>query len=461
MVNSRFLDGMSADDARAAVIARAEAEGWGEGVTQYRLRDWGVSRQRYWGTPIPIIHCEICGVVPVPKKQLPVILPEDVTFDVPGNPLDRHPTWKHVDCPQCGKPARRETDTLDTFTNSSWYFIRFASAPDDRPFDPAVAAKWLPVGQYIGGVEHAILHLLYARFWTRALQHIGMLDVAEPFAGLFTQGMVTHETYSRPQGEGLPPMWFTPDEVERTGTSATLKDDGLAVEIGRVIKMSKSKKNVIDPDAILGRYGADAVRWFVLSDSPPERDLAWSEAGIDGAWRFVQRVWRLAEDTATAADGAADVKLDRIVHRAIAAVTSDIDKLQFNKAVARLYELVGALERSTAGPSRRAGVITLVQLVGPMAPHLAEEAWALLGQPGLVCDAVWPVANPALLVDDEVTIAVQVNGKLKGDFTAAKGSDKAALEAAALALPNVQRTLDGAVPKKIIVVPDRLVNIVV
>ncbi|WP_017668650.1 leucine--tRNA ligase [Sandarakinorhabdus sp. AAP62] len=460
MVNSRWLDGMSADEARAAVIARAEAEGWGEGVTQYRLRDWGVSRQRYWGTPIPIIHCEICGAVPVPKKQLPVILPEDVTFDVPGNPLDRHPTWKHVDCPQCGKPARRETDTLDTFTNSSWYFIRFASAPDDRPFDPAVAAGWLPVGQYIGGVEHAILHLLYARFWTRALQHIGMLDVAEPFAGLFTQGMVTHETYSRPQGEGLPPIWFSPDEVERTGTEATLKDDGQPVEIGRVIKMSKSKKNVIDPDAILGRYGADAVRWFVLSDSPPERDLAWSEAGIDGAWRFVQRVWRLAEDTATAAGGAADVKLDRSVHRAIAAVTSDIDKLQFNKAVARLYELVGALERSAAGPSRRAGVITLVQLVGPMAPHLAEEAWALLGQDGLVCDAAWPVANPALLVDDEVTIAVQVNGKLKGDFTAAKGSDKTALEAIALALPGVIRTLDGAAPKKIIVVPDRLVNIV-
>lgn len=460
MVNSRWLDGMAADEASAAVIARAQSEGWGTGVTQYRLRDWGVSRQRYWGTPIPIIHCEVCGAVPVPKKQLPITLPDDVTFDVPGNPLDRHPTWKHAACPQCGKPARRETDTLDTFTNSSWYFIRFASAPADRPFDPAVAAKWLPVGQYIGGVEHAILHLLYARFWTRALRHIGLLDVAEPFAGLFTQGMVTHETYSRAQGEGLPPIWFTPEDVERTGTAAILQADGQPVEIGRVIKMSKSKKNVIDPDAILGRYGADAVRWFVLSDSPPERDLAWSEEGIDGAWRFVQRVWRLAEDNEAAADGAADARIDRAVHRATAAMTADIDKLQFNKAVARLYELVGTLERSAAGPSRRAGVITLVQLVAPMAPHLAEEAWALLGQPGLVCDAAWPIANPALLIDDEVTIAVQVNGKLKGDFTAAKGSDKAALEAAALALPGVQRTLDGAAPKKIIVVPDRLVNIV-
>jgi leucyl-tRNA synthetase len=460
MVNSGFLNGMTTDDARSAVIARAEAEGWGEGVTQYRLRDWGVSRQRYWGTPIPFIHCESCGVVPVPRHQLPVTLPEDVTFDVPGNPLDRHPTWKHVDCPQCGKPARRETDTLDTFTNSSWYFIRFASAPDDRPFDPAVAAKWLPVGQYIGGIEHAILHLLYARFWTRALQRIGKLDVAEPFAGLFTQGMVTHETYSRVAAEGLPPIWFSPEEVERTSTGATLKADGQPVEVGRVIKMSKSKKNVIDPDAILERYGADAVRWFMLSDSPPERDLAWSEAGIDGAWRFVQRVWRLAEDNAAGAAGAVDGKLDRIVHRSIAAVTADIERLQFNKAVARLYELVGVLERASPGPSLRAGVITLVQLVAPMTPHLAEEAWALMGQDGLVCDAAWPVADPALLVDDEVTIAVQVNGKLKGNFTAAKGSDRAALEAAALGLANVQRALDGAAPKKIIVVPDRLVNLV-
>lgn len=460
MVNSRWLDGMGADEARAAVIARAESQGWGEGVTQYALRDWGVSRQRYWGTPIPIIHCDDCGPVPVPRDQLPVTLPEDVSFEIPGNPLERHPTWKHVPCPTCGKPARRETDTLDTFVDSSWYFIRFASAPADRPFDPAVAAKWLPVGQYIGGVEHAILHLLYARFWTRALQRIDKLDVAEPFAGLFTQGMVTHETYSRAQGEGLPPIWFGPDEVERSASGAVLKADGAPVEVGRIIKMSKSKKNVVDPDTIIGRYGADAVRWFVLSDSPPERDLVWSEAGIDGAWRFVQRVWRLAQDNETVAGSDEDRKVTRLLHRTVAAVTDDIERLQFNKAVARLYELVNALERAPAGAARREAVITLVKLVAPMVPHLAEEAWALLGQSGLVCDAGWPVADPALLVDDEVTIAVQVNGKLKGDFTAAKGSDKAALEAAALALPGVVRTLDGATPRKVIVVPDRLVNIV-
>ena len=286
LVHSRFLDGMSVDEAKAAVIARAEAEGWGTGTTVWRLRDWGVSRQRYWGTPIPIIHCEVCGIVPVPKKHLPVVLPEDVSFDVPGNPLDRHPTWKHVDCPSCGAPARRETDTLDTFVDSSWYFIRFASAPKDQPFDRKVAEQWLPVGQYIGGVEHAILHLLYARFWTRALAHIGRIRCQEPFAGLFTQGMVTHETYSRPQGEGVAPLYFSPAEVERSSQSAILKADGLPVEIGRVIKMSKSKKNVVDPDAYLETYGADAVRWFVLSDSPPERDLAWSDAGIDGAARL-------------------------------------------------------------------------------------------------------------------------------------------------------------------------------
>ncbi len=462
LVHSRFLDGLSVEEGKAAVIARAEAEGWGTGTTVWRLRDWGVSRQRYWGTPIPIIHCDACGIVPVPKPQLPVVLPEDVTFDVPGNPLDRHPTWKHVACPSCGGAARRETDTLDTFVDSSWYFIRFASAPKDQPFDRQIAEQWLPVGQYIGGVEHAILHLLYARFWTRALAHIGRISVKEPFAGLFTQGMVTHETYSRPQGEGVAPLYFSPAEVERTSQSATLKADGLPVEIGRVIKMSKSKKNVVDPDAYLETYGADAVRWFVLSDSPPERDLAWSDAGIDGAARLVQRIWKLADDAADAPAGVidADDKLLRLLHKTIAAITGDIDRLQFNKAIARVYELVSAIERAPVSPTRRAAIITLLQLCAPMAPHLAEEGWARLGQPGLIADAPWPVADPTLLVDDTVTIAIQINGKLKDSFEIAKGSARDAIEAEALGRDKIVRALDGRPPKKIIVVPDRLVNLV-
>jgi leucyl-tRNA synthetase len=465
LINSRFLDGMEVEAAKALVIGRAESEGWGKGTTVWRLRDWGVSRQRYWGTPIPIIHCDACGVVPVPKAQLPIILPEDVSFDVPGNPLDRHPTWKHVDCPQCGKAARRETDTLDTFVDSSWYFIRFASAPDDRPFDKAVAEKWLPVGQYIGGVEHAILHLLYARFWTRALNRIGMLDITEPFAGLFTQGMVTHETYSRDQGEGAAPLYYSPDEIDRTGHRATLVADGAPVEVGRVIKMSKSKKNTVDPDTILATYGADAVRWFMLSDSPPERDLPWSVAGIDGAARFVQRVWRLASEAAEAEvapiEAEPDIKLARILHRSIAAITADIDRLQFNKAVARLYELVSAIERSAASPTRAEAIPVLLRLVAPMAPHLAEEAWATLQQPGMIVDAPWPVADPALLVDDTVTIAVQVNGKLKDSFEIAKGADRDALEIEVLAREKVIRALEGREPRKVIIVPDRLVNLVV
>ena len=453
IVNSRFLDGMAIEDAKKTVIDRAEAQGWGEATTTWRLRDWGVSRQRYWGTPIPIIHCDACGAVPVPKDQLPIVLPEDIDFETPGNPLDRHPTWSKVDCPSCGKPARRETDTLDTFVDSSWYFIRFASQPDDKPFDKAEAESWLPVGQYIGGVEHAILHLLYARFWTRALRHIGMIDLAEPFQSLFTQGMVTHQTWSAGDGS-----WLSPDEVKKDGADWMRISDGTPATAGRVEKMSKSKKNVVDPDAIIDQYGADAVRWFMLSDSPPERDLLWSDAGIEGAWRFVQRIWRLV-GSADAAHGE-DKALLRKLHQTIAGVGEDIEALSFNKAVAKIYELTNAVEKAKPSATRTETVRTLLLLLSPMAPHLAEECWARLDQDGLIADAPWPRFDPALLVEDEVTVAIQVKGKLRDTLTVPKGLDKDAMEKAALASEKVQRSIDGAPVRKVIVVPDRLVNIV-
>jgi leucyl-tRNA synthetase len=451
LVNSRFLDGLTAEDGIREVIARAQADGWGEGTTVWRLRDWGVSRQRYWGTPIPIIHCETCGPVAVPRDQLPVVLPEDIDFETPGNPLDRHPTWAKVDCPECGGPARRETDTLDTFVDSSWYFIRFASQPANAPFDRAEAERWLPVDQYIGGVEHAILHLLYARFWTRALQRIGRLDVEEPFQGLFTQGMVTHVTFQDSEGR-----WLTPEEAEGHEGPVTR---------GRIEKMSKSKRNTVDPEPIVDQYGADAVRWFMLSDSPPERDLEWSEAGIQGSWRFVQRIWRLAAEetergSSTWLGDDDDTALDRKVHRTIAAVGANIEALAFNKAVANLYELTNALEKAPASPSKSKGIEILIRLAAPMVPHLAEEAWAGMGREGLIAQAEWPAANPALLVEEEVTIAVQVNGKLRDTLTAPKGTAREVLEEMALASEKVVRILDGKPPRKVIVVPDRLVNLV-
>ncbi|TAJ32520.1 MAG: leucine--tRNA ligase [Reyranella sp.] len=473
IVNSDFLDGLGVEDANAKVIARLEEIGVGKGTIQYRLRDWLVSRQRYWGCPIPAIHCESCGVVPVPDKDLPVELPDDVTFDRPGNPLDRHPTWKHVPCPTCGKPARRETDTFDTFIDSSWYFDRFTSPHlATAPFDREENHYWMPVDQYIGGVEHAILHLLYSRFWTRAMREVQMTSRDEPFDGLFTQGMVCHETYRANDG-----TWLTPEEIERLdGGKVVRLSDKSPVEVGRSEKMSKSKKNVVDPDEIIRDYGADTARWFMLSDSPPERDLEWTEAGVTGAWRFQQRLFRIASTAIEGLPAAGTAKpatfseaataLRRAAHKSIAGISTDIEAFHFNKAVARLYEFantidsVEAKDDSTKWALREALEI-FVRLIGPMTPHLAEELWQSLGHKSLLADSPWPMAEDALLVDDTVTVAVQLNGKLRGTIALAKDAPKDVAEKAALALPELVRGLDGKTPKRVIVVPNRIVNVVV
>jgi leucyl-tRNA synthetase len=487
--NSAFLDGLTIEDAKkkiAQYFGARVVDGRPQGVveTNYRLRDWGVSRQRYWGCPIPVIHCEVCGVVPVPKKDLPIELPTDVDFSMPGNPLDRHPSWKHVGCPQCGGAARRETDTMDTFVDSSWYYARFTSpATADRPTVPTAANAWLPVDQYVGGVEHAILHLLYSRFFTRAMKKTGHVDLEEPFRGLFTQGMVTHETY-KVDGE-----WVTPADVvfEASGNTRTarLRQGGGSVEIGSVEKMSKSKKNVVDPDEIVTTYGADTARWFMLSDSPPERDVQWTEAGIEGASRFLQRVWKIVHEARShfetavsrqdsSVEDASVLELRKTVHRAVARVGEDIEGLRFNRAVAQIYELSNALSKATNAEAAgaafgtrahhealREGTERLVQLVAPMMPHLAETCWAALGKTSLVADAPWPDVDPVLLVDSTVVLAVQVNGKRRSEITAPVGATREVVEKLALSEDAVARMLEGKSPKKVIIVPDRIVNVVI
>ncbi|MFT9025889.1 leucine--tRNA ligase [Acetobacter indonesiensis] len=472
MINSGFLDGLSTDDARREAITRLEGMGVGNGVTNWRLRDWGVSRQRYWGCPIPVIHCESCGAVAVPDDQLPVELPEDVTFDKPGNPLDHHPTWKHVDCPKCGKPATRETDTFDTFVDSSWYFARFTSPQASTPTVRDAADGWLAVDQYIGGIEHAILHLLYARFFTRAMQKTGHLDVSEPFAGLFTQGMVSHESYKDAAGN-----WLYPEEVELNGDAAVKRGTDEPVTVGRVEKMSKSKRNTVAPVAIIDRFGADTARWFVLSDSPPERDMEWTEAGVAGAARFSQRLFRLVRAVAQSVPAQpacpaeiapqADA-LRRATHRTIAAVTEALEGFAINVAVARIHELTSALSdaEKTADVTgmdfaRREAARTLCLLCAPMMPHLAEEMYALL-EPGktMVVDLPWPEADPSLLVATQVTIAVQIMGKLRGTIEAAPDEDKDAVVARAESEPNVARLLEGKRIVKRVHVPNRIVNFV-
>jgi leucyl-tRNA synthetase len=484
MINSRFLDGMTIEQAKEDVAKRLETEirgnmPVGERQVNFRLRDWGISRQRYWGCPIPVIHCPKCDVVPVPDADLPVTLPEDATFDKPGNALDHHPTWKHVTCPKCGAKAQRETDTMDTFVDSSWYFARFTDPwNENAPTTPKVANRMMPVDQYIGGVEHAILHLLYSRFFTRAMKATGHIGMDEPFAGMFTQGMVVHETYQRTDGS-----YVTPAEVkvEVIGNErrATMIETGEAVTVGPIEKMSKSKKNTVDPDDIIATYGADVARWFMLSDSPPDRDVIWSDERVQGASRFVQRLWRLVNESAEIAKSApADrpdafgpdaLALRKAAHGALDKVSSGIERLHFNVCLAHIREFANAFAEVLAREGKpapdlawsiREASVILVQLFAPMMPHLAEECWTVLGQSGLISEADWPQIERDLLVEDTVTLVVQVNGKKRGDVTVPRVAQNPEIEAAVLALDAVKLALGGKAVRKVIVVPMRIVNVV-
>ena len=470
LFNSGFLDGLDVETAKVKMAERLEADKRGQATVTYRLRDWGVSRQRYWGCPIPIIHCDTCGAVPVPDADLPVELPVDVDFDAAGNPLANHPTWKHVACPKCGSDAVRETDTFDTFFESSWYFARFTDAKGETAFDRTAADYWLPVDQYIGGIEHAVLHLLYSRFFTRALQQCGYLDIKEPFAGLLTQGMVCHETYR--DGDG---HWLFPDDIIRQDDGQIVDRNGSPVSLGRTEKMSKSKRNVVDPANIIDTYGADTARLFMLSDSPPERDLEWTESGVDGAWRYINRIFRLfttppgaladleAPRPTDVSSAAADA--ERSIHKTIKAVSESIERFRFNSAVAQVRELSNVLAEITGDGDdfdwlRRFGLETLAQLINPMTPHLAEELWSQLGQTQPLTETPWPSYDPALVMDEQLEIAVQVNGKLRGTVMLPRDVEKSLAEAAALALEPVIRALGGNHPRRVIVVPNRIVNVV-
>lgn len=470
----RYIKGFAGEEAQTgnegidAAIDFCEKNGVGHGVTKFRLRDWGLSRQRYWGCPIPVVHCDACGVVPEKKENLPIALPYDedgtaIDFGVPGNPLDRHPSWRNCACPSCGQPATRETDTMDTFVDSSWYFARFTAPRADTPTDMADADYWMNVDQYIGGIEHAILHLLYSRFFARAMHITGHLPerCKEPFNALFTQGMVTHAIYQTKGADGRP-VYHYPEDVELRDGKGFLTD-GTEVQIIPSAKMSKSKNNVVDPVAIIQQYGADTARWFVLSDSPPERDVEWTASGAEAAARHLGRVYRIAAEVADANDAAnsEDDALLREMHKAIHDVTVGVESFGFNASIARLYAFTNALSKSKAGSdAKRQAAKALAQLMSPMTPHLSEEIWGLLGGEGLVANALWPVADEAMLVEDSVTLPIQVNGKRRDEITVPKDMDKAEVEKLALATDGVKRALDGASPKKVIVVPGRIVNVV-
>ena len=446
-------------------IRFAEKQGWGSGVTKYRLRDWGLSRQRYWGCPIPVVHCDSCGLVAEKKENLPIKLPDDVKFDKPGNPLDRHETWRKCKCPECDGPALRETDTMDTFVDSSWYFTRFTSYNSTTPTDEKEINYWMNVDQYIGGVEHAILHLLYSRFFARAMHHCGHLpkSAIEPFDALFTQGMVTHAIYERDNENGRP-TYFYPEEVEIKDGKAFLKCDGSEVKIIPSAKMSKSKNNVVDPVAIIDAFGADTARWFVLSDSPPERDVEWTASGVEAANRHLNRVYKIVSEIIkdNTPNNENDTSLTKETHKAIHDVTMGLESFGFNSAIARLYGFTNILAKSKAGAdAKQAAAKALVQLMGPMTPHLAEELWADLGGDGLVVSADWPKADPNFLIDDEITLPVQINGKRRTEISVPQDTDLVEIEKITLRCEAVVKALNGNTPKKIIVVPGRIVNVVV
>ncbi|MGA1445495.1 MAG: leucine--tRNA ligase [Candidatus Puniceispirillaceae bacterium] len=469
LFNSGAWNGLDIEAGKAAAIAAITAANAGSGETTYRLRDWGVSRQRYWGCPIPIIHCGDCGPVPVPEKDLPVTLPEDVDFAGSGNPLSRHPSWKHTSCPKCGKAAAREQDTFDTFFESSWYFLRYADPASDDGVNGEAAAYWLPVDQYIGGVEHAVLHLLYSRFFTRALSKVGYLDLGEPFAGLMTQGMVCHQTFQDKSGK-----WLFPTDVVKKGDAWVQIADDSEVTAGRIEKMSKSKRNVVDPELIIQNYGADTARLFMLSDSPPERDMEWTESGVEGASRFLKRVWRMAQDPELAPRGAAPLPdsegsalaLIRMAHKSIIGLSADIENFRFNRAVAQLHMLANAIADVKAGDkgaseAKRFAIETLTQLLAPLSPHIAEEIWQCLGHDGLLANAAWPQADASLAADDEIEIGIQVNGKLRDTIMLPRDCEASDAEARALASPAIIRYLDGKPPRKVIVVKNRIINVVI
>ncbi|MDB9850812.1 leucine--tRNA ligase [Amylibacter sp.] len=462
LINSRFLDGMTIEEGKSEVIKRISEMKMGQSKINYRLRDWGVSRQRYWGCPIPVIHCSVCGVVPEKKDNLPIVLPKDVSFDKPGNPLDRHDEWRNCKCPSCGSGALRETDTMDTFVDSSWYYARFTAPNSLTPTNEKEANYWMNVDQYIGGVEHAILHLLYSRFFARAMNATGHLPkkAIEPFNALFTQGMVCHATYQDPDGK-----WLNPDDIKPVEGGGSVTLDGRDVTVGQSIKMSKSKKNVVDPDDIIDQYGADTARWFVMSDSPPERDVEWTASGAEAAWKHLQRVWRLTIEISeedTSQDISQDAELEKARNVAIDTVTNGIEGFAFNKSIAALYQFTNIISKSTAsGNAKTKAMLTMAQLMQPMTPHLAEEIWNTLGGEGLVTGATWPEIDASMLIDDTIILPIQVNGKRRDEIEVSLELSKNKIEQIVLERPSILRILNGTAPKKIIVVPGKIVNVVV